>query len=116
MHKSTISDIDPSKLLSNYKIDDERFRDFILSPLTYINDKDEVLICKNCYSKLCERSKVRNTTRDTLPPKESIINGYVIGNPPLELSELSDVELTLTSRVQIFCQTWVFFRWMPSAY
>ena len=43
------------------------------------------------------------------PPKAAIANGYVIGDAPMELSSLNDVELSLVSRVCIYCQSWIFF-------
>ena len=42
-------------------------------------------------------------------PKAAVANGYVIGDPPMELSSLNDVELSLISRARIYCQSWIFF-------
>jgi len=106
--RSTISNIYPAKLLNDYQIENEKLKDYILSPSTYINDKEEALICKSCLSELEANSKKKYKSQ-RYPPKESIINGYAIGNAPFELSDSNNVELTLTSRLRIYSQSWVFF-------
>jgi hypothetical protein len=41
--------------------------------------------------------------------RKSLANGYLIGEPPEELTCLNEVELALVSKVQIYCQSWIFF-------
>ena len=107
LQRDTISDLYPERLLNDYKVSDSRLQDYVLSPSTYINENDEVLICKSCFAELEMNAAKRK--RDANPPMESIVNGYVIGKTPFELSDCNDVELALTSRARIYTQSWVFF-------
>ena len=82
---------------------------FVLSPATVINAKKEILICKQCYSELLLTDKNNRKKSMCQPPKQAIANGYVIGSAPMELTCLNEVELSLVSRVRIYCQSWIFF-------
>ena len=44
-----------------------------------------------------------------MPPKQAIANGYLVGDAPMELECLNDVELSLVSKVRIYCQSWIFY-------
>ena len=96
------------KLRMQYTARDERLKDFILSPETYVNGQDEVLVCKNCLSCLRKNSKKKHEERRG-PPPESIINGYMIGDAPDVLTILNSVELSLITLTTTQCQSWIFF-------
>ena len=98
----------PRMLRMQYTAKDERLKDFILSPETYVNGEDDVLICKNCLSCLQKNSKISNEERRR-PPSESIIRGYMIGDAPDILTSLNSVELSLITKVNTQCQSWIFF-------
>ena len=91
-----------------YTAKDERLKDYILSPETYVNGQDEVLVCKNCLSCLQKTSKITNEERRG-PPPFSIIRGYMIGDAPDVLSTLNSVELSLITKTTTQCQSWIFF-------
>ena len=81
---------------------------FVLSPHLIINEEDEeIIICKDCLLTM-ERNYEQKHWRRNFPPVNSICNGYLIGQAPKELQDLNDVELTLVSKDQTYCQTWVF--------
>jgi hypothetical protein len=107
MEQSELAGYYPPSLLRQYTAAHEQLHPFVLSPVTHINTEDQVLICKDCLAELNKLSGFRAHQRH--PPKESIANGYVIGNAPVELTDLNDVELTLISRVRTYYQSWVFF-------
>jgi Helitron helicase-like domain at N-terminus len=96
----------PEELVKQYSIQHNDLNNYVLSPASYINDNDEILICKRCYSVLAENMENK---KKKLPPKEAIANGYIIGDAPFELKDLNEVELTLVSRARIYCQSWVFY-------
>jgi hypothetical protein len=82
---------------------------FVLSPATYVNDQNEILICKTCHRELVENYAKAQRKEKSCQPVQSIANGYLIGSAPPQLNTLNDVELTLLSRVRIYCQSWIFF-------
>jgi hypothetical protein len=94
-------------LKNQYTAKDDRLKDFILSPETYVNPQDEVLVCKNCLSEL-RTNKTKKIGRRR-PPKESIINGYMIGDAPFCLTDLNPVELSLVTKTVTQVQSWIFF-------
>ena len=109
MESSKFIEIYPNTgLLEQYSISHDHLKHFVLSPATYINDKEQVLICKPCYSELLLSAKKKDPN-SRHPPKQAIANGYVIGNAPVELTCLNEVELSLVSRVRIYCQSWIFY-------
>lgn len=63
----------PLKLVNQYSINCHKLKSFILSPASYINDLDQILMCKQCHSDLLQTGKkyvVRN--KDIyLPPVQS---------------------------------------------
>ena len=97
----------PEMLMKQYSVPNGFLKDFVLSPASYINESNEILMCKQCYSELIQNREQR--TNKTFPPKEAIASGYMIGDPPSVLTCLNDIELALVSRARIYCQSWVFF-------
>ena len=109
LRKKRVENIYKSELLESYTAPDERLHDFILSPQSIIHN-DNILVCKDCLSYMRkECKKWKNRKRYTRPPKEAIANGYIIGEAPKELTDLTEIELTLISKVKIHCHIWVFF-------
>jgi hypothetical protein len=51
LKKTDAPKIYPKALKDQYTSSNERLKEFILSPETYVNSEDEVLVCKNC---LCD--------------------------------------------------------------
>jgi hypothetical protein len=90
-------------LLRQYSVDQEELKDFILSPVTYINDRKEILMCKRCHSALVGGKRAGR------PPPQAIASGYIIGDAPVELTRLNEVEISIISRARIYCQSWIFF-------
>ena len=117
MQSSLLRTIYPKTLLKQYSIKSnnrrvtEMLRMYVLSPKSYINELDEILMCKQCHADLLHTSNHYNEKQKHtyLPPKQSIANGYLIGDAPIELSCLNQVELSLVSQASIYCQTWIFF-------
>jgi hypothetical protein len=60
LRKSNSSKICGDQLRNQYTAKDNRLKDFILSPETYVNTVDKVLVCKECLSELQTNSKVRH--------------------------------------------------------
>ena len=108
LRKSDSSKIYGDQLRNQYTAKDNRLKDFILSPETYVNTIDQVLVCKECLSELQTNSKVRHVDRRG-PPTQSIIRGYMIGDAPGVLSHLNQAELSLITKTVIQCQSWIFF-------
>ncbi|MGB8699100.1 MAG: DUF6570 domain-containing protein [Thermosynechococcaceae cyanobacterium] len=107
MESSRLTDIYPEILLQQYCVTRcEELQPFVLSPATYINNKQEIIVCNKCYDDLNE---IKVETKLGFPPLKSIANGYVIGDPPTLLSDLNDVELSLICRARTYCQHWMFF-------
>jgi hypothetical protein len=109
MHRSLFGDLYPTSLLNQYTAGHEELKPFMLSPATFVNKDDEVIICKDCLLELRTEVKKRKSMNKRVPPKHSIANGYVIGKAPLCLADLSQTELSLISRVRTYTQSWVFF-------
>ena len=107
MEQSDLTGYYPPALLEQCRARHEDLEGFVLSPETYVNDREEALICKECLSELTTISKKQADRRH--PPKQAIANGYVIGRAPVELIQLNDVEISLISRVRTYCQSWIFF-------
>ncbi len=96
-----------NEIRNQYTAKDNRLKDFILSPETHVNSRDEVLLCKKCLFELRTNSKIQKDRRR--PPTESIIQGYMIGDAPDVLSNLNPVELSLVTKTVTECQSWIFF-------
>jgi hypothetical protein len=107
LHKCHVSEFYPTALVEQYTAPHELLTDYVLSPETYIDNNQQVCICKACLHDLENNNKVRANQRK--PPKQSIANGYLIGNEPEELKCLNEAELALISLARTHCQTWVFY-------
>lgn len=94
-------------LINQYTAKDINLKEFILSPETYVSPENEVLVCKQCLFELRTNHTKRNPRRR--PPSESIINGYMIGDAPVELTDLNPVELSLITKTHTQAQSWIFF-------
>jgi hypothetical protein len=105
--KTDSSDVYSTELRNQYTAKDVRLIDFVLSPETYVNAKDEVVVCKTCHSELTTTSTKKSNRRRA--PKESIISGYMIGDAPEVLTCLNPVELSLITKTVTQCQSWIFF-------
>ena len=110
LHRDRLTEFYPATMLDGYKVDHPDLEPYLLSPSTRLNMvENTVLICKDCYGAMVVERDSKKRKRDIKPPKGSIANGYVIGEPPKELTELTEVELALISRVRIYCNSWIFF-------
>ena len=107
MHRSLFGELYPTALLGQYTASHNELKSYVLSPATFVNHMNEAIICKDCLSELEKITKKRSNRRH--PPKQGIANGYIIGDAPVELTKLNDVELSLISRARTYCQTWMFF-------
>lgn len=100
----------PNLLKNQYKLTEyPDLTPFVLSPATYVNDQDEILMCQICHDELVENYEKANKRMKRCNPAQSIANGYLIGNAPFQLNTLNEVELALLSRVRVYCQSWIFF-------
>ena len=100
----------PEEMVQNYTVNHKQLESFVLSPFTKFNaDSNSVLVCNKC--KLAMENEILRKVPLKLrrPPKASLANGYLIGEPPEELTTLNDVELALVTRVRTHCKSWVFF-------
>ena len=95
------------ELRNQYTAKDPRLIEFILSPGTYVNKDNEVLLSKECLSELRQNSEKNKCRRRS--PSESIIRGYMIGDAPHVLCTLNPVELSLITKTVTRCQSWIFF-------
>ena len=107
LRKSDSLKIYGDEIQNQYTAKDDRLKEFILSPETYVNASDEVLVCKECLCELRTNSKKQRDRRRA--PTESIIRGYMIGDAPDVLSNLNPVELSLVTKTVTQCQSWIFF-------
>ena len=99
----------PRALLDQYTASHTDLKDFVLSPRTTVHYPDEsVVVCKTC-AKDMKLNMNKSRRQRNHPPKDSIANGYLIGDAPKVLSDLNTVELSIVSGVRIYCQSWVFF-------
>jgi hypothetical protein len=95
------------EIKSQYTAKHDDLTTFILSPETYVNEANEVLVCKQCLFELERNAKLNKARRG--PPTESIINGYMIGEAPFCITQLNPVELSLITLTATQCQSWIFF-------
>jgi hypothetical protein len=109
LHRSKLVKIYPRVLREQYRASHPDLEPFVLSPATYVNRFDQVILCKKCNSELVMNSKKKCFQRLIPPPEAAIANAYLIGDAPVQLSDLNPVELSLVSRVRIYCQSWIFF-------
>jgi hypothetical protein len=100
----------PDELVAQYTVDDDRLEGYILSPQSIIDPNDDtIIVCKPCAKSMKNEYESTKQNKSKHPPAQSIANGYLIGDPPIQLSQLTEAELALVSRVRIICQSWVFF-------
>jgi hypothetical protein len=108
LHKKSIREFYPEALIDYYTAsndDDHLLSQFVLSPSSLIDTHNKTIaVCNQCLEHL-----ESHTTRKSNPPIDSIVNGYLIGTAPVELKELSEVELSIISQVRITCHTFVFY-------
>ena len=110
MQKDRVSSIYPKDLIECYTVEDPRLQGFIISPRAIIDKGvDCIMVCKACKSSLQHALDNTKKRQRNKPPKEAIANGFLVGEPPEELSCLNEIELSLVSRVRIYAQTWIFF-------
>ena len=105
LSKSEIADEYRHEVIEQYTAQHAALKSFVLSPCTFVNEKEEVLICKPCLEELEVIYKRKNPTM----PEEAIANNYLIGDAPTILTDLSEVELSLISIARVYCQSWTFF-------
>lgn len=110
LHKSRVKDIYSNEIISCYTVDDIRLEKYILSPKSIIDkEQDTIMVCKSCKVDL-QCSYDSNTRKNRRkPPIAAIANGYLIGEPPEELTCLNEIELSLVSKVRIYAQSWVLY-------
>jgi uncharacterized CHY-type Zn-finger protein len=109
MESSKQSKLYPQRLLDQYSISMEPLlAPYVLSPHSYVNEKKKVMMCHGCHDELVNSAKQRNS-QDRFPPKQAIASGYVIGEAPVQLESLNEVELSMISNVRTYCQSWTFF-------
>ena len=90
----------PKDLVDQYTLKTNDGSSIITSPSTELfnnNGKNFVHLCEQCYSVFNCRSK-------KTPPKYSIANYLMVGEPPDELKCLTTAELAIVSMNRIICQ------------
>ena len=100
----------PTELLDGYTAPSTHLKEYVLSPASVVLERENtIVVCKECLQHLetTAKSKVKPGRRH--PPPKSLANGYLVGEPPKELTCLNEVELSLVSKVRIYCQSWIFF-------
>ena len=105
-----LSPIYPAVLTKQYRL--SQYPDltpFVLSPESYVNDQDEILVCVSCHRQLVKNLENTKKNMTWRQPTGAIANGYLIGSAPVQLDTLNEVELALLSRVRIYCQSWIFY-------
>jgi hypothetical protein len=95
----------PKALIEQYDTGHVGLHECLLSPHSQIMN-DKIMVCKSC---LADLQKNKNEAKKRNLPKESIANGYLIGEAPEVLTRLNPVELAIVSRVRIYSQCWTFF-------
>jgi hypothetical protein len=101
----------PQELLMQYTASDPILADYVLSPCSIIDASDtldtQIIACNNCIGHMkCQLDKQKLRAR---PPAEAIANGFLIGEPPVELTELTEIERSIVADIRIYCQSWAFF-------
>lgn len=97
----------PASLIMQYTANHPALDDFVLSPMTYVNENDEVLVCNSCYKDL-QRKSARSRTKAAMP-EDAISNNRLVGDAPPVIERLSQAELSIIGMARIYCQSWVFF-------
>ena len=99
---------DMNPLITQYTTKYRELDEFVLSPMTFVNEKNEVLLCKSCKDELERISKRKSGSRLCMP-EYAISNNRLVGDAPNCIKKLSEVALSLISIARIYCQSWVFF-------
>ena len=84
---------------------------FVLSPNTFVNERNEILICKRCKDELEWKCKGKRGGKEVLSrmPEYAISNNRLVGGAPNCIKRLSEISLSLISIARVYCQSWVFF-------
>ena len=106
--KERLDDIYKAEILQYYSAPDELLEPYILSPDSIV-DGDKILVCNNCLFHMRKETGKRTALKYRRPPKDSIANGYLIGEAPEELKCLNEVELVLVSKIKIHSYIWIYF-------
>lgn len=109
MTHARVRSVYPKQLVAHYKVANCKLLEkFVLSPRSVIDrQKNRIAICNCCKKHLEDNSGKCSTKR--WPPGDALIMGYLVGDPPPELTCLNEVELALVSTVRTVCQSWIFF-------
>ena len=99
---------DKNPLIAQYTTRYRGLNDFVLSPMTFVNEQDKILVCNECKHSLEQNSKKAGRSFSFMP-EHAIGNNRLIGNAPECITKLSKVSLSLISIARIYCQSWVFF-------
>ena len=83
-------------LIAQYTTRYRELDDFILSPMTFVNDCGEILVCKECKGELEQISNRRQRTPLCMP-QCAISNNRLVGDAPDCIMKLSKVSLSLIS-------------------
>ena len=108
LDRKNFTDVYPEELIAQYTVESQGLEKYILSPESHVDAEGKVIICKDCLNEMKVIAKIKYQKRRR-PPLGSIANGYMIGEAPVELSDLTEMELAIISRVHIYCQSWVFY-------
>jgi len=98
----------PEELVDECSVDIVGLESCILSPRTFVNDQNEILVCKTCAESM-EKNLAKKKKESKKCPRCAIANGCLTGNGPKEITNLNEVELSLISGARIMGRTWVFF-------
>lgn len=104
LHKDRLSTIYNTNIIEDYTAPHAALQDFILSPRSIVDD-DNILVCTECLTEL--RKKGQSFYKK--PPIQAIANGFLVGDAPEVITDLSEVELALISKVKIHCHIWIYF-------
>ena len=64
LQSKNLRNVYPKDLLDQYSVSHERLKKFVLSPATYVNENNEVVICKQCLSDLLLDAKKKKNEYD----------------------------------------------------
>ena len=110
MEKNRVNEVYPEELISQYTVPGvPLLQPFILSNRSIVCDvQGTIVVCKECLEAMETETKKHHINRRR-PPKNSIANGYLIGEPPECLKCLNGVERSLISNVRIYANCFAFF-------
>jgi hypothetical protein len=112
MQKANVSGAGyPEELVRQYTADHPILEDIVLSPCSIIDKSNpnelRIVACNKCIDHL----KIQGDGKRgrAKPPVAAIANGFLIGDPPPELSELTEIERSIVADIRVYCQSWAFF-------